>query len=78
MIPLVCDIEWYKDFQMGSNTFILLCNILKSYVIRVGTNYRKVVRVDKVVAMILYKLAFEHAHRITRQKISQKWSTIQR
>ena len=65
MIPLVRDVEWYKDFQMGYNTFLLLCNILGQYIVKVDTNYRKAIRVNKVVAMILYKLAFGHSDRIT-------------
>ena len=38
---------------------------------RVDTNNRKAVRVDKVVAVILYKLAFGHSDRIIGQKFVQ-------
>jgi hypothetical protein len=78
MTPSVRDTEWYKDFQMGYNTFILLCNILGPYIMRADTNYRKVLRVDKAVGMILYKLAFGHSDRIIGQKFAQGRSTIQR
>ena len=37
---------------------------MKPYIVKVNTNYKKVVRVDKVVAMILYKLAFGHSDRV--------------
>jgi hypothetical protein len=70
MIFPVRDIEWYKDFRMGYNTFISLCTILGPYIVRAYTNNRKVIRVDKVVAMILYKLAFGHTDRTIGQKFA--------
>jgi hypothetical protein len=45
---------------------------------RADTNYRKALRVDKAVAMILYKLVFGHSDRIIGQKFAQGRSTIQR
>jgi hypothetical protein len=39
MIPLECDTEWYKGFQMRYNAFISLCTILEPYIVRVDTNY---------------------------------------
>ena len=63
---------------MEYNTFLLLCNILKPYIVRIDTNYRKAVRVDKAMAMILYKLAFGHSDRIIGQKFAQGRFTIQR
>jgi hypothetical protein len=76
MIPAICDIEWYKDFQMGYNIYILLYNILKPYIVRADANYKKAVRIDKVVAMILYKLAFGYSERIIGQKFAQRRSIV--
>jgi surface polysaccharide O-acyltransferase-like enzyme len=53
------------------NIFISLYIILGPYIVRAETNNRKVVRVDKAVAMILYKLAFGHIDRIIGQKFVQ-------
>ena len=78
MKPSVRDVEWYEDFQMGYNTFLLLCNILRPYIVRVDTNYRKAIRVDKAMAMVLYKLAFGHSDRIIGHNFAQGRSTIQR
>jgi hypothetical protein len=66
MIHLIYDIEWYKDFQMRYNFFISLCTILEAYIMKVDTNFRKIIRVDKAVAMFLYKLAFGHNDRTIR------------
>jgi hypothetical protein len=63
MIHLIYDIEWYKDFQMRYNFFISLCTILEAYIMKVDT---KIIRVDKAVAMLLYKLAFGHNDRTIR------------
>jgi hypothetical protein len=63
---------------MGYNIFILLYNILGSYIMRAYTNYRKVVRVEKAVVMVLNKLAFGHSDRMKGQKFVQGRSTIQR
>ena len=41
-------------------------------------NYRKAIRVDKAVAMILYKLTFGHSDRRIRQIFVQGRSTIQK
>jgi hypothetical protein len=46
--------------------------------VRASTNYRKAIRVDKAMAMVLYKLAFGHGDRIIGQKFAQGRSTIQR
>ena len=45
---------------------------------RADTNYKKAVRIDKVVSMILYKLALGSSIRTIRQKFAQGRSIIQR
>ena len=66
MIHLIYDIEWYKDFQMRYNFLISLCTILEPHIVKANTKFRKIIRVDKVVAMFLYKLAFGHNDRTIR------------
>ena len=63
---------------MEYNTFVSLCTILEPHVVKVDTNFRKFVRIDKAMAMILCKLAFGHDDRAIGQKFAQGRFTIQR
>ena len=49
--------EWIENFRMTKETFLYICNELRSYIEKQDTKLRKAIPVDKRVAITLWRLA---------------------
>lgn len=73
---IVHDMEWYADFCMTYPTFMKLCDVLRPYIEYKDTNYRPILSVEKVVALVLKKLAFGWSDRNVGNEFGVGRSTI--
>ena len=54
---------WYENLRMSKATFGVLCNQLKPYIQKIITTYRKLVSVDKQIAITIWHLATNTEYR---------------
>ena len=73
---IVRDREWYADFCMIYLTFIKLCDVLRPYIEHKDTHYRPTLSVEKVVALVLKRLAFGWSDRNVGNEFGVGRSTI--
>lgn len=51
------DMEWYVNFHVTYLTFVKLCDVLRPYTKHRDTNYKPSLSIEKVVSLVLKKLA---------------------
>jgi predicted transcriptional regulator len=51
------DDMWQQEYQMGYQSFYLLCDLLQPYIQAQTTNWRRPIKVDLAVAAVLKRLA---------------------
>lgn len=63
VVPTFTDRQWIENFRMSEDTFLFICNRLRSAMARHDTAFRHCVPLTKRVAIALWKLATGSEHR---------------
>lgn len=60
--PEIRDRRWHEEYRMSWASFNILCDLLRPYVQKQATKYRKPIEIERAVAITLKRLAFGYSN----------------